>query len=175
VETAYLQVHICLRLDSTNRELEPTVVSRRKQIYTSRFSHNGTASFKFVASQARTIFQYKNTRIKVLKCCANIYLNKECLVKKVIPGYANIKLSNTSPATRTTQKKVHVMRIKDQLRFLYKKKHIVIVARTQKKLTEAYLDLEDETSKLGMEINEMKTKYSVSLKDSSGFKQLYIR
>ena len=30
---------------------------------------------------------------------------------------------------------------------------IVIVARTQKKLTEVYLDLEDETSKLGMEIN----------------------
>jgi short-subunit dehydrogenase len=30
---------------------------------------------------------------------------------------------------------------------------IVIVARTQKKLTEVYLDLEEETSKLGMEIN----------------------
>jgi short-subunit dehydrogenase len=29
----------------------------------------------------------------------------------------------------------------------------VIVARTQKKLIEVYLDLEDETSKLGMEIN----------------------
>ena len=31
---------------------------------------------------------------------------------------------------------------------------IVIVARTQKKLIEVYLDLEDETSKLGMKINE---------------------
>ena len=30
---------------------------------------------------------------------------------------------------------------------------IVTVTRTQKKLTEVYLDLEDETSKLGMEIN----------------------
>jgi len=39
---------------------------------------------------------------------------------------------------------------------------IVIVARTQKKLTEVYLDLEDETSKLGMEINEKKTKYMVT-------------
>ena len=38
---------------------------------------------------------------------------------------------------------------------------IVIVARTQKKLTEVYLVLEDETSKLGMEINEKKTKYMV--------------
>ena len=40
--------------------------------------------------------------------------------------------------------------------------HIVIVARTQKKLIEVYLDLEEETSKLGMEINENKTKYMVT-------------
>ena len=33
---------------------------------------------------------------------------------------------------------------------------------TQKKLTEVYLDLEDETNKLGMEINEKKTKYMVT-------------
>ena len=39
---------------------------------------------------------------------------------------------------------------------------IVIVTRTQKKLTEVYPDLEDETSKLGMEINEKKTKYIVT-------------
>jgi len=38
----------------------------------------------------------------------------------------------------------------------------VIVARTQKKLIEVYLDLEEETSKLGMEINENKTKYMVT-------------
>jgi len=39
---------------------------------------------------------------------------------------------------------------------------IVIIARTQKKLTEVYLDLEEETSNLGMEINESKTKYMVN-------------
>jgi sorting nexin-29 len=39
---------------------------------------------------------------------------------------------------------------------------IVIVARTQKKLTEVFLDLAEETSKLGMEINENKTKYMVT-------------
>ena len=38
----------------------------------------------------------------------------------------------------------------------------VIVARTQKKPTEVYLDFEDETSKLGMEINEKKIKYMVT-------------
>ena len=40
------------------------------------------ASVKMIASQARTIFQYKNTRIKVLKYCANIYFNKQCLAKR---------------------------------------------------------------------------------------------
>jgi len=80
------------------------------------------ASIKFIASQARTIFQYKNTRTKILKCCANIYFNKQCLIKKFIPVYANIKLPNTSPAARITQKKVHIIRIKDEIRLLYKKK-----------------------------------------------------
>jgi hypothetical protein len=38
----------------------------------------------------------------------------------------------------------------------------MIVARTQKKLTEVYLDLEEETSKLGMEIHENKIKYMIT-------------
>jgi len=40
-------------------------------------SHNGMASVKLIASQARTVFQYKNTRIKVLKFCVNIYFKKQ--------------------------------------------------------------------------------------------------
>ena len=52
-------------------------------------SHNGMASVKLIASQARTIFQYKNTRIKVLKCCGNVYFNKQCLKKRIVPSYAN--------------------------------------------------------------------------------------
>ena len=38
--------------------------------------HNGTSPTKIVlASQARSINQYKNLRSKALKCCANIYFN----------------------------------------------------------------------------------------------------
>ena len=86
-------------------------------------SHNGMASIKFTASQARSIFQYKSTRTKILKCCANIYFNKATSnIKKFIPGNANIKLPNTSPAARIAQEKVHIMRIKDEIRLLYKKK-----------------------------------------------------
>jgi len=77
---------------------------------------------KLIASQARTIFQYKNTRIKVLKCFANIYFNKQCLNKRIVPSYANLKIPNTSPAARTTQRKIHSMRIIDEISFRCKKK-----------------------------------------------------
>ena len=47
--------------------------------------HFGMASIKFVASQAKSINLYKNTRSKLLKCWANICFNKKCLVKKSDP------------------------------------------------------------------------------------------
>jgi len=40
------------------------------------------ANIKFIASQAKTINFYKNTRSKLLKCCANIYFNEQYFVKK---------------------------------------------------------------------------------------------
>jgi len=43
---------------------------------------------KFIARQANADNLYKNCRSKLLKCCANIYFNKQCLLKKVIPKYA---------------------------------------------------------------------------------------
>jgi len=33
------------------------------------------ASINFIASQAKSINQYKNLRTKIMKCCANIYFN----------------------------------------------------------------------------------------------------
>jgi hypothetical protein len=63
--------------------------------------HNGMSLIKIdLASQARSINQYKNLRTKVMKCCANIYFNRECLIKKIIPNYAKIKIPYTSPATK---------------------------------------------------------------------------
>jgi len=47
------------------------------KIYKSR-SH----SVKFIDSQARSVYQYKNLRIKVLKFCADIFFNRQCLAKK---------------------------------------------------------------------------------------------
>jgi hypothetical protein len=56
----------------------------------------------YKASQARTIYQYKNIKTKVMKCCANIYFNRQCLNKKLVPNYAKIKVPLTSPAASQT-------------------------------------------------------------------------
>ena len=77
---------------------------------------------KFVAGQAHSIHIYKNIKEKVQRCCASIYFNQQCLHLGVTPKYANIKVPFTSPASKTTQKKSQVLRIKTEIKFLYSKK-----------------------------------------------------
>jgi len=76
----------------------------------------------FIAGQTRAINLYKNTRSKLLKCCANIYFSKQWLAKRVILSYADIKFHNTSPVAQFTSKKAQISRIKDEIKFLFKKK-----------------------------------------------------
>ena len=79
-------------------------------------------SIKLLASQAHSINRYKSTKSKLLKCCASIYFNKQCINRKITPKYAKIKVADTSPASQTTAKKAQLTRIKDEIKFLYKKK-----------------------------------------------------
>ena len=79
-------------------------------------------SVKLLASQAKHINHYKNLRIKVLNCCASIYFNRRCLKQNIVPKYARIKIPNTSPASKTTQKKTQITRMKDEIKYLYMKK-----------------------------------------------------
>jgi hypothetical protein len=37
----------------------------------------------------------------------------------IIPNYANMKVPVTSPASRLTQNKIHKIRLKDEIKFLY--------------------------------------------------------
>ena len=78
-------------------------------------------NIKFIAGQARSITLYENTRSKFLKRSANTYFNKQCLAKKVIPSYANIKFQNTSPVAQFRSKKAQITRIKDDIKHLFKK------------------------------------------------------
>ena len=48
-------------------------------------------SVKFRASQPRSIYQYRDLRIKVLKCCADIFFNRQCLTKKIVLNYADTR------------------------------------------------------------------------------------
>jgi hypothetical protein len=69
------------------------------------------SAIKFVARQASSINVYKNLRSKTLKCNANIYFNKQCLLKKVIPKYASTKFADTSPAAQVTTKKAQITQV----------------------------------------------------------------
>jgi len=57
---------------------------------------------KLVAIQAKCINQYKKLRVKVLKCCVNIYFNRQYIKRDIIPKYARIKIPCTSPAAKVT-------------------------------------------------------------------------
>ena len=72
---------------------------------------------RLIASQAQTINNYKNRKMKLLLCCANIYFNKQCLIQNLIPTYAKIKVASTSPAAKFTQQKTQILRIKDGIPF----------------------------------------------------------
>ena len=96
-------------------------------------------SIKLLASPAHSINRYKSTKSKLLKCCANIYFNKQCINRKITPKYAKIKVANTSPASQTTAKKAQLIRIKDEIKFLYKKKE-----KLNRKLYETHLQAAKE-------------------------------
>ena len=108
-----------------------------------RLSHNGMenprTTIKFLASQAKSIHLYKGLRSKILKCNANIYFNKQCLAKNLTPKYATIKVPKTSKAAQSTQSKVTRIRIKDEIKFLYKKKD-----QLNKQLYQAHLAIAQE-------------------------------
>jgi len=88
---------------------------------------NAKTTIKFVASQAKSMYHYKSLRSKILKCTANIYFNRQCLTKNLNPKYAVIKIPTTSKAAQNTQKKVSHIRIKDEIKFLYKKKSLLVI------------------------------------------------
>jgi len=94
---------------------------------------------KFIASQAKSIYLYKSLRSKILKCNADIFFNRQCLAKNIIPKYANIKVLATSKAGHTTQKKISFVRIKDEIKSFYMKKD-----QLNKKLYQVHLKVAQE-------------------------------
>ena len=54
--------------------------------------------------------------------CSNIYFKRQYLKLGLIPKYAQIRIPHISPASKNTQKKIHIVRVKDGIKFLYEKK-----------------------------------------------------
>ena len=77
---------------------------------------------KIVKASLGSIHKYQNLKRRLYNCNANIYFNRQCLKRELTPNYANIKIPNTSPARKHTQQKIPVIRIKDEIRYLYSKK-----------------------------------------------------
>jgi hypothetical protein len=94
---------------------------------------------------------------------ANIYFNKQCIKKQLTPSYTRIKLPNTSPAHKNTQKKVPIIRIKYEIKLLYSKKqqlnsqiyhlHLLLANTWGNTWPQVQSKIEDKLKK------EMKTKY----------------
>jgi len=84
------------------------------------------APIKRLASQAKSINLHKNLRTKVMKCSANIYFNRQCLIKKVTPKYAHIKIPYISRTGNITLKSTDNP-TKNEIKFLHLKKENLII------------------------------------------------
>ena len=85
-------------------------------------THYHSLLLKIVNVRQSSIYEYENTKRKLLICNANIYFNQQCRQRNLIPNYAKIKIPGHSHATKPTLKKVHFVKIREEIKFLYKKK-----------------------------------------------------
>jgi hypothetical protein len=104
------------------------VALRTEKIITGilKMSCNGMLKYKIVnSSHTKGIYNYMNCKRKLLHCNANIQFNKICLRKKLIPKYAYVKIpTNKNEAARRTQTQAQTLRIKNEIKFLHKKKQL---------------------------------------------------
>ena len=124
------------------------------------------------ASLARNITHYKNLKRKILKCCANIYFNKQCQKHNLTPKYTQIKIPLTSPAAIYTQRKVNKIRIKDKIKFLYLKKD-----KLNKQLYKTHLKLAhecDQNWRIISELTDTTLNTEIQRKYHTLHKKLYI-
>jgi len=77
---------------------------------------------KIINANYGAIHQYINIKTKLLSCNADIYFNRQCIHKRVIPTYAQSTMPEISPAARSTKQKTQILRIKEEIKFLHRKK-----------------------------------------------------
>jgi hypothetical protein len=70
---------------------------------------------KIINANQGTICKYENTRRKLLTCNADIYFNKPCIMKRIIPKFAKMKITGNSPVGRTTKHNSIILCLTDLL------------------------------------------------------------
>jgi len=74
------------------------------------------------AKQAKQVYQYKNTKIKLYKNNAAIWYNKTCRIKQLIPTCVNIRVNSNNPRYQRTKNAAIRYRTDQELKFQYTKK-----------------------------------------------------
>ena len=77
---------------------------------------------KIVLATQADILRFRYVERKLYNCSTNIYCNQECFWCNLTPKCASIKLASTSGASEFTGGEITLMRIKDEIKFLYIKK-----------------------------------------------------
>jgi len=67
---------------------------------------------KIINASRGFIHEYENVKRKLFNCNANIYFNRQCYQRRLVPNYARIKISINYPAAKFTQRKTQNLRIK---------------------------------------------------------------
>ena len=86
-----------------------------------------TITYYNSAEMVHNVYKYKNVKIKLTKANLNIKFNKKCLHKQITPKCAQIRIKNNnnnknSIAAIKTQKLAQIIRIKEEIKYLYSKK-----------------------------------------------------
>jgi len=80
------------------------------------------AHFRIMNASQSSIHKFERLKRKLYNCNASIYFNRQCIRRNLTPAYAKIKVPDTSPACRHTQRKLTNLRLKDEIKFPHCKK-----------------------------------------------------
>jgi hypothetical protein len=77
------------------------------------------------ASQAKTASQFENIKLKLAYTTCNIKFNKTCISHQIVPNYIQVKIKNNSIAAKKAKQTAEKSWIKNEIKFLYRKKSML--------------------------------------------------
>jgi hypothetical protein len=84
---------------------------------------HGEYNVKFInAQQAKSAYNYRNTKEKLHKTLASIWFNKICKMEQLTPKYIHVTVNGNNRKSLNTKNAAVKYRINQELKYLYKKK-----------------------------------------------------